>query len=79
MIEGLTAGQWFMISGALIFLFGLGLILVVLRPAPRPVRHVPVNTITRAVRTSPYPPPPYTRVPPRTRVMPRVHDRGPMG
>jgi len=66
----ITAAQWFILSGALMFAFGVGLLcLVVIRPRPRrPVRSVEIIADRWAAppRTNP------RAMPARTVVMPRV-------
>jgi hypothetical protein len=55
-----TAGQWFMISGALMVLFGLGLLVLVWhrsRPpkqAPRPLERIRLHELSLDTRPGPY-------------------------
>lgn len=57
----LTAGQWFMLSGALMFAFGVGLLVLVFwrarRPAQRPVREITrirLHEVSLDTRPGPY-------------------------
>lgn len=81
----MTAAHWFMLSGALAFLFGVTLLVTVLRslrqPEPPPrtlrlVRYEPARVAPRRRQQDSISPGP--RPPDRTRVMPRhPHGRNP--
>lgn len=67
MINALTAVEWFMVAGALMFVFGVGLLALVItgsrrprrRPAQRPVREITrlrLHEVSLDTRPGPYGP-----------------------